>query len=207
MPRVKSEDRRNAILTAATHVFAERGLSAPTLAISTYAHIAEGSLFTYFKTKSELVNALYQQIKLELADAMMSGFPRRQSVKRRLQHVWDRYIEWGVNNPLQQRVLKQIELHSTLSEESQAAGMTPFLEVQKMADDAIGQRVLRNLPLDYIAATLNAMAEVSMDLMQRDSSRVELYQTAGFEMLWATIRSHIIFASITSEYALYYVNN
>ena len=189
MPRIKSEDKRNAILTSATHVFAERGLSAPTLAISTHARISEGSLFTYFKTKDELVNALYQQIKLELADAMMSGFPRRQSVKHRLKHVWDRYVEWGVNNPLQQRVLKQIDLHGALSEESKAAGMTPFLEVQKMADDAIEQRMLRDLPLAYIAATLSAMAETSMEFMQRDASQAELYQGAGFEMLWAAIRA------------------
>jgi hypothetical protein len=37
------------------------------------ARIAEGTLFTYFKTKDELVNALYREIKVELADAMMSG--------------------------------------------------------------------------------------------------------------------------------------
>src|SRR5277367_4109427 len=77
MARPKSEDKRNAILSAATEVFAERGLSAATSAISTAAGVAEGTLFTYFKTKDELINALYREIKLELADAMMSEFPRR----------------------------------------------------------------------------------------------------------------------------------
>ena len=66
MARPKSEDKRNAILSAATEVFAERGLSAATSAISTAAGVAEVPLFTYFKTKDELINALYREIKLEL---------------------------------------------------------------------------------------------------------------------------------------------
>jgi AcrR family transcriptional regulator len=47
MARAKSEDKRNAILSAATEVFAERGLGAATSAISHEAGVAEGTLFTY----------------------------------------------------------------------------------------------------------------------------------------------------------------
>src|ERR1700680_3434493 len=89
MAKPKSEDKRNALLSAAIQVFAARGLGAPTAAITSAARIAEGSLFTYFKTKDELINALYREIKLELADAMMSGFPRKKSVRHRLDVVWN----------------------------------------------------------------------------------------------------------------------
>ena len=79
MARPKSEDKRNAILDAATRLFAERGLTAaPTSEISKQAGVAEGTLFTYFKTKDDLINALYREIKLELADAMMSDYPRKK---------------------------------------------------------------------------------------------------------------------------------
>ena len=81
MARPKSEDKRNGILDAATHVFAERGLTAaPTSEISEQAGVAEGTLFTYFNTKDGLINALCREIKLELADAMMSDFPRKKKV-------------------------------------------------------------------------------------------------------------------------------
>jgi AcrR family transcriptional regulator len=52
MARPKSDDKRNAILTAAIATFAARGVwSTPTSAISKAAGIAEGTLFTYFGTK------------------------------------------------------------------------------------------------------------------------------------------------------------
>ena len=42
---------------------------------------------------------MYREIKLELADAMMSGFPRKLSVRHRFERVWNGYVQWGVANP------------------------------------------------------------------------------------------------------------
>jgi len=187
LAKPKSEDKRNAILSAATQVFAERGLGAPTAAITSAAGIAEGSLFTYFKTKDELINALYRELKLELADAMMSGFPRKQSVRHRLEHVWNGYVEWGVANPEQQRVLKQIQVWGGLTEESKKAGMAPFAEFQRMAEDALTQRIYKDLPQAFIGAALAALADMTMEFMGREPEKTEMYRTAGFEMLWAGI--------------------
>src|SRR5260370_14889157 len=131
MARPKSEDKRNAILDAATHLFAERGLTAaPTSEISKQAGVAEGTLFTYFKTKDNLMNALYREIKLELADAMMSGFPRKKSVCTRLQHVWDGYVNWGVANREKRKVLAQLQVSGMLSKDSIQAGGPPFVDIR-----------------------------------------------------------------------------
>jgi AcrR family transcriptional regulator len=180
MARAKSEDKRNAILSAATEVFAERGLGAATSAISHEAGVAEG-------TKDELVNALYREIKLELADAMMSDFPRRSSVRRRFQHVWNRYAEWGIANPQQYKVLQQITVWGGLTEESRRAGVAPFLEIEKVAEAAVAEHVFLDRPLEFIAATMNALAETTIQFMRRNPPNAEMYRTAGFDMLWAAI--------------------
>src|ERR1700716_3217571 len=166
MARPKSEDKRNAIIDAATHLFAERGLTAaPTSEISKQAGVAEGTLFTYFKTKDDLINALYREIKLELADAMMSGFPRKKSVRTRLRHVWDGYVNWGVANPEQRKVLAQLQVSGMLSKESIEAGSAPFVEMQNMIRNAIGQHILRvDVPVELISKTMAALAEATVDL-------------------------------------------
>ena len=185
MARPKSEDKRNAILAAAIEVFAERGLSAATSAISSGAGVAEGTLFTYFKTKDELVNALYCEIKLEIADAMMSGFPRTQSVRNRLEHVWNHFVQWGVANPKHHKVLKQIEVWDGLTEESKAAGMAPFVEIQRMTEDAVAQSIIKDLPQRFLSATINVLAATTMDFIRQDPEKAETYRSAGFAMLWA----------------------
>src|ERR1700727_1398760 len=163
MARPKSEDKRNAILDAATRLFAERGLTpAPTSEISRLAGVAEGTLFTYFKTKDDLINALYREIKLELADAMMSEFPRRAGIRDRLQHVWDHYLAWGIKNPSQQKVLQQMTVWGGLTMESKHAGVAPFLEIEKMAETAVAQHVFVDRPLPFIAATISALVDTAM---------------------------------------------
>src|ERR1700680_2917372 len=130
MARPKSENKRNAILDAATRLFAERGLTAaPTSEISKQAGVAEGTLFTYFRTKDDLINALYREIKLELADAMMSDFPRKKNVGTRMRHVWDRYVNWGIANPKQRKVLAQLQVSEVLTKESREDGIAAFVEL------------------------------------------------------------------------------
>ena len=189
MARPKSEDKRNAILDGATRLFAERGLAAaPTSEISERAGVAEGTLFTYFKTKDDLINALYREIKLELADAMMSDFPRKKNVRTRLRHVWDRYVNWGIANPRQRKVLAQLTVSEVLTKESKAAGGAPFVEFQTMIRDAIEQRVFRNdVPVELISKSLAALVEATIDLTVSNRSKAKQYRDSGFQMFWAGI--------------------
>ena len=189
MARPKSEDKRNAILNAATRLFAERGLAAaPTSEISNWAGVAEGTLFTYSRTKDVLINSLYQEIKLELADAMMSDFPRKKNVRTRLRHVWERYVNWGIANPEQRKVLAQLQVSEVLTKESRDAGSAPFVEFQTMIRDAIEQRIFRNdLPVELISKSLAALVEATIDLTVSNPSKAKNYRDSGFQMFWAGI--------------------
>jgi hypothetical protein len=52
-------EKRSAILEAATLVILKQGLSAPTMVIAKEAGIANGSLFTYFETRSRKLSFCY----------------------------------------------------------------------------------------------------------------------------------------------------
>jgi AcrR family transcriptional regulator len=185
--RPKSTDKRRAILSAATRIFAERGLSAPTSAISILAGVAEGTLFTYFANKVELLNILYREIKLELADAMMTGFPRDKSIRIKLHHIWNCYTTWGVAHPEQRKVLSQLQLSDSLTPESKEAGSAPFVGIEAMGHDAVKQRVLQDIPQEFLSATMEASAQTTMAFMAAHPASAEKFQTLGFEMFWRAI--------------------
>src|SRR6202021_1674476 len=194
MARPRSEDKRNAILDAATRLFAERGLAdAPTSEISKRAGVAEGTLFTYFGTKDELINSLYREIKLELADAMMSDFPRKKNVRTRMRHVWDRYVRWGIANPRQRKVLGQLLVSEVLTKESREAGSAPFVEFQTMIRDGIEGRVFRNdVPVELISKSLGALVEATIDLTVANRSKAKQYRDSGFQVFWGGITRYLI---------------
>ena len=135
-----------------------------------------------------MINALYREIKLELADAMMSGFPRKKSVRTRLRHVWDCYVNWGVTNPEQRKVLAQLLVSGMLSKESIEVGSAPFVEIQNMTRDAIDHHILRvDLPIELISKMLGVSAEATMDLIALKPSMANKYRDGGFDLYWSGI--------------------
>jgi AcrR family transcriptional regulator len=178
--RPLSQHRRNALLKAAMRVFADQGLSAPTALISKVARVSEGSLFTYFKTKGDLINELYRALRQDQAEAVMEDFPRRGALHDRLEHVWLRYVQWGVDNRIAKRALRAVS--SVVSPTLRAESGTLFDGLGRLRDD----KKLR-IPPVMASATLQAMAEMTMDLIEREPQHAGRFKHAGFQMLWAAL--------------------
>jgi AcrR family transcriptional regulator len=190
MARPLSENRRASLLDAAIKVFAEHGLSAPTALISKTAEVSEGSFFTYFKTKDDLINALYREIRLDLSYAVLDGFPRRASVRKRLEHIWTGYVSWGVANPLARRALKHLSISSAITPAVRAEGAALFAEVERLQQDAVEQRKLVKLPPVMAAQGLKVLAEMTMDLIESEPAQAKQLVAIGFQMLWGALTSN-----------------
>ena len=76
MARPKSEDKKLALLEAATTAFAQSGIAASNAGIARNAGVAEGTLFRYFATKDDLINELYLFLKHDLCQSMMANLDR-----------------------------------------------------------------------------------------------------------------------------------
>lgn len=76
MARPKSEDKKQALLEAATQAIAQSGIAASTAVIARNAGVAEGTLFRYFATKDELINTLYLHLKQDLCQSMIMELDR-----------------------------------------------------------------------------------------------------------------------------------
>ena len=187
MARPLSEDKRNAILAAATQVIAEQGLGAPTAKIAKLAGVAEGTLFTYFSSKDVLLNQLYVELKSGLKGMMLAGYPRNKELKERVRHIWQRYVSWGVVHPHERKVLAQLSVSDRITDQSKATVAQAMGEVGDIMGDAIASGVLRDHPKEFVAAVLGALAEVTMEFMTREPKRAEEYTGYGFEAYWNAI--------------------
>src|ERR1700747_242376 len=105
MARPRSDEKRNAILEAATRGIVTQGLSAPTAGIAKEAGVANGSLFTYFETKKDLFNSLYLELKEEMASAAMKGLPEHADIRRQFFHIWKHWTNWAIAYPDKRRAL------------------------------------------------------------------------------------------------------
>ncbi|SUH17067.1 tetR family transcriptional regulator [Salmonella enterica subsp. enterica] len=104
MARPKSEDKKQALLEAATQAIAQSGIAASTAVIARNAGVAEGTLFRYFATKDELINTLYLHLKQDLCQSMIMELDRSiTDAKTMTRFIWNSYISWGLNHPARHR--------------------------------------------------------------------------------------------------------
>jgi AcrR family transcriptional regulator len=186
MPREKSEDRRQAILSAATTLIASEGLGAPTASIAKVAGVPNGSVFTYFETKHDLINQLYKQIKVELVEVVMTQLPKKDP-KKQLHHIWTRWTEWGVAFPEKRRVLAQLSVSDEVSAASREVALKAAAPTLEVIDQVLQNGALKSKRRAFVGAIVEALAATTMDFMIREPKFAAEYREAGFESLWKAI--------------------
>jgi AcrR family transcriptional regulator len=187
MSSAKKEHRRAALLEAAAHVFAEQGLTAPVSLISSSAGFSEGAFFAFFKSKDELINVLYRELRIELVAAVLADFPRDASVRQRLQHVFDRFVAWGIEHPASRKSLRLVSLADVITPRVRAEVEPLFVEIRRIHRDAIRSGEMPELPPLVAAQTLKSLAEMIMDLIEAHREDPATLKAVGFRLLWGAL--------------------
>jgi AcrR family transcriptional regulator len=183
MSRPKSEDKRRAILEAAVRLFSEKGIAdAPTSAISRAAGVAEGTLFTYFKTKNDLMNELYFELRREFSESM-TDFPHKGDARTRLRYVWDKYLDLGKVQPERLRVQAQLRASGRLFKENEKPAFV-FFAVLNATHEAVRINELRDAPPEYLVLAMRAHAEATIEFINVHPEHEATCREKGFRMLW-----------------------
>jgi AcrR family transcriptional regulator len=183
MPRPKSDEKRAAILEAATRIIVMQGLSAPTMVIAKEARVANGSLFTYFATKTDLFNQLYLEIKMEMAAGVMN-FPVNAEVREQFFELWKRWMNWAISNPEKRRAIAQLSVSDEITPETRAAGHKMMAPVADLLERARAHGPMQKVSRVFLVALMNSVAEATMDFMTQDPTNAKKHSKEGFDALW-----------------------
>lgn len=186
--RSKNEDRRTAIMGAATQVISSQGLHASTAEIAKQAGISNGSLFTYFDTKVDLLNQLFVDLKSEMGLAALGGLPERDGMRDQLVHVWSGWTRWASTNPEKRRTLAQLSVSDEISGASRELGHQAMAGVANVLERSRQNSAMRDAPLALVAALIGALADTTVDFMIGDPANAERHCTTGFEAVWRMLR-------------------
>jgi AcrR family transcriptional regulator len=187
MARLLSDEKRNALLTAATNAVALAGVAASTAKIAKDAGVAEGTLFIYFPTKDDLLNRLYLDLKSDLRDFLTADHPVDASIQEQIQHLWSRFIDWGASNPDKRRALRQLSVSERITEASQRAGEAMFGEFQTVVVNGFKTGILREQPIPFLGGVIQALADTVLQMAFRDPAGLDHYKSLGWKALWGAI--------------------
>lgn len=186
MARPRSEDKRQAILQAATQLFAEEGLNAPTVRIAKAAGVAEGTIFTYFANKDQLMNQLYLELKGALRKTATLP-PPSTDLRESVWQAWQAYIAWTLAHPKEHEVLAKLAMSARLTEETRTQAQQAFGDVTDLLGKAMAQGGLRNQTPIFVGALMGAMADTTRDFITQDPASAETISKDGFSAFWNAI--------------------
>jgi AcrR family transcriptional regulator len=183
MARPRSKDKRDALMAAATRVIAAQGLSAPTAVIAREAGISNGSLFTYFETKADLLNQLYLELKTGMATASLEGRSAQAPLREQFSRMWSNWMRWATSNPDQRRALAVLNVSDDIAAQTRTASHQAMAEVAELLERARARGPMRDAPMGFVVAIMNSLAEATMDFMVSDPASADEHCRVGFDAL------------------------
>src|SRR5258707_13997370 len=179
-------DKQDHLLQTARDLFAAEGLAVPTARIAKKAGVANGTLFNYFPTKQDLIDALYLNNKKEVAQLILAGGAgKAKNLRESSFVVWNSYVRWAINNPLKHKVMNLFKTAHVLSPKVLAQSDDIFKPLHELVLNGIKRGEVLNLGLDYWYQIKGAQIGVSIEqalCRTLNSKALEVHILTGFDI-------------------------
>lgn len=149
-----SSNKKEDIIRATIKLFYEKGLAAtPMSAIAKEANVGMGTIYNYFPTKENLIQALFLYLKEKQAQYVLLEIEKHRdsSVKMKLMLVWNRIIDYYVHYTEEAILLEQLTFLPNLDEAIQAQGREYFGEIFKIFAQGQQEEIVKKGSLQQLA--------------------------------------------------------
>ena len=174
-------------MDAAARVIAVQGLGAATATIAREARVSNGSLFTYFDTKADLLNQLYLELKTDMGAAALGGLPADGDAREQLLALCTGWLRWATAYPERRRTLAQLDVSDEITETTHQAASRAMKGIAEILERSRANGPLRDAPLAFVVSLANAVADTTIDFTIRDPKNADAHGRAGFEAIWRMI--------------------
>ncbi len=192
MPRPKDKTKISAIFKAALTVVLNTGYANLKMSVvAKTAGVATGTLYTYFKDKNDLINALFRDLKRSKMKVVFEGYDPEAPFYDGFKVLWMNYLQAGLDEPARNLFIDQYKNSKHLDEESLTMSENYYVPFYTYLDQAKKQGFIRNIPSHLIAAQLlggaKEIAKLYFDKPE-EISKKEIDHC--FEMAWNSIKKN-----------------
>lgn len=179
-------------MQSAIRLFCSLGFqNTSTTKITTEAGVGTGTLFLYFKSKDELVNALYLEVKkgMQVDHAVFND--KSLSFREQLKKVWIEFVEWGVNNPLKFRFMMQFKNSPYITQLTKDEVSEEHQLLRSAMEQAIKQGAIINQPYEFLMTIFTGQfTSIIQYLSTQKPHNQAKFIESSFEVLWNGIKKN-----------------
>ncbi|HZK97511.1 MAG TPA: TetR/AcrR family transcriptional regulator [Prolixibacteraceae bacterium] len=124
MVRLKTDDKRAAILKATLRLVNSNGFhAAPMAKIASEIGISAGTIYLYFQNKEDLINTLYRELKTRFATKALQGFSPDMPVKKGFETIWRNILQYKISEPEEAVFIEQCDNTPMVTDVSREVGL------------------------------------------------------------------------------------
>lgn len=151
--KVPAEEKRKSLMNVALHLFVQQGFyGTPMSQISKFSDMSMGSIYHHFKNKEDIINALYIEIKKNLAAHVLDDCNAKESFAESFHQLLRNVFEFFVENPSDLFFLEQYENSPLITASTREEELLIIRPIEELFDQATAQDLLKDLPSGVLYA-------------------------------------------------------
>jgi TetR/AcrR family transcriptional regulator, multidrug resistance operon repressor len=187
----KDEEKLRSIARATFTLVEQTGLSGLTMAaIAREAGLATGTLYVYFKSKEELMVALYERAKTETTASLMHGDDPTAPFRARFQRTWTNWLEHRLNAYAQVVFLEQYYNSPWFTEESRNLSARLIKDWVELIETARAQQILKDVPTPMLINAFGGSVRETANMLRSGVlERTDAHLAMAFAICWDGIKT------------------
>ena len=187
----KDDEKLRAIASATFKLVEEAGLSGLTMAaIAREAGLATGTLYVYFKSKDDLLVALYEQAKTDIAARLMHGDDPRAPFRARFQHMWLNWLDHRLKHYEQVVFLEQYYNSPWFSEASRSLSARLVKDFVDLIESAKTHQILKDVPTQLLINSFGGSVRETSNMLRSGAlTRTDAHLAMAFGICWDGIKA------------------
>ncbi|WP_214073534.1 TetR/AcrR family transcriptional regulator [Mucilaginibacter sp. dw_454] len=184
--------KQEQIQATALRLFVADGFhGTPTAKIAAEAGVANGTLFYHYKTKDDLVVALYNKIQDEHAANLQTIINQNDFISIKFRNIFIHSVNWALGNRDKFYYIQQFKFSPHLSQVSAETLEQHTIGYSAFIAEGIRKKLLKQQPVSLIISMFNGhVYGVYQYLISNDfdPSEKEKIINDGYEMLWDMLK-------------------
>ncbi len=151
--RTKDEEKQEALFEATVKVVNEIGFASSSVSkIAKEARVSPATLYTYHKSKKDLLISTYLNVKRQLSDTVMEGIDETLPIRDNFRQIWFNLFQFTVKYPDYFQFSEQFSNSPYNDRSLQNDIDQKFMPIAKLIRRGIERKVIKNLEVDLISA-------------------------------------------------------
>ncbi len=179
------------IIQVSLKLFNEVGIhNTPTSKIAKEANVATGTLFHYFKTKEDIINAVYKDSKESLVITIQKDILQSDNVIEAAKKMFMASLRWSVNNPMRFRFFRTYGNSIFISKQTKEDELAKFGFLTTLIESGQKQGFFKQMPVELMFNALYGLVTQFMNFYSENPERISNENDIenAFTIIWDTLK-------------------